>query len=159
FVVLRIRLCFLRWHHSRLLTRRAAKSYAGPRRCVRQQDLLAHEPLNRLSCLPSRFAQLSPVLYSQISEEEGHPMTSKTTYKVTALAARIALLLPPAGVRVLEVKKHLGRRGGGGGPSSGGGGGGGPAPANPIPKAMQQQLMQTVTDDSEPFLNQESEKK
>jgi hypothetical protein len=60
----------------------------------------------------------------------------------------------------IEVKKELVSPGGAGGGGGGGGGASaGPQRANPIPKAAQQQLMQTVSDDSDQFLNQESEKK
>jgi hypothetical protein len=69
------------------------------------------------------------------------------------------LLVSPS-ARAIEVKKEMVPSGGGGG---GGGGGGsasaGPQRANPIPKAAQQALMQTVSDDSDQFLNAESEKK
>ncbi|HUA33331.1 MAG TPA: hypothetical protein VMA09_06985 [Candidatus Binataceae bacterium] len=87
-------------------------------------------------------------------------MASKASRTLTAAAIAVALLSIPMAARALEVKKELGPYGGGGG---GGGSaqpsGGGPQRANPIPKAAQQQLMQTVSDDSDSFLNAESEKK
>jgi len=85
-------------------------------------------------------------------------MASKTNRTLMAMAAFMAMTLIPLSARALEVHKSLGPSGGGGGGSAQPSGGG-PQRANPIPKAAQQQLMQTVSDDSDQFLNQESEKK
>jgi hypothetical protein len=73
-------------------------------------------------------------------------------------ALLLGMLLLPARAGAIEVKKMLPPAGGGGG----GGGGGEPvaAPAsNPISKALQQQLGETVAQESDVFLDQESEKK
>ena len=70
----------------------------------------------------------------------------------------LAGFLLPASVRAIEVKKDLNMGGGGGG-----GGGGqmtqGPAPKNPLSPTQQKALLQQVTDDSDQFVGQESEKK
>jgi hypothetical protein len=70
-----------------------------------------------------------------------------------------ALIVSPS-ARAIEVKKELVSPGSGGG---GGGGGGaasaGPQRANPIPAAMRQQLADTLANESDNYLNQESEKK
>jgi hypothetical protein len=68
----------------------------------------------------------------------------------------LAAFLAPAGAHAIMVKKEI---------NTGGGGGGGPAVAaapserNPLNKAQQQALQQAVAGDSDPFLDQESEKK
>jgi hypothetical protein len=78
-----------------------------------------------------------------------------STQLFSAAAVVIALLLLPMSARAIEVKKMLPTEGGGVG-----GGGGASAPAsNPIPKAMQQQLSDIVSQESDSFLDQESEKK
>jgi hypothetical protein len=80
-----------------------------------------------------------------------------STQLFSATVVMIALLLAPMGAHAIEVKKMLPPEGGGGG---GGGGGAAAAPAsNPIPKAMQQQLSDIVSQESDSFLDQESEKK
>jgi hypothetical protein len=71
-----------------------------------------------------------------------------------------ALIVSP-NARAIEVKKELVSPGGGGG---GGGGGGaaasaGPQRTNPIPAAMRQQLADTLANESDDYLNQESDKK
>ncbi len=79
------------------------------------------------------------------------PSSTQLFFAVLALAG---FLLAPLGAHAIEVKKML--------PTEGGGGGGGQvaAPAsNPIPKAMQQQLSEIVSQESDSFLDQESEKK
>jgi hypothetical protein len=88
-------------------------------------------------------------------------MASKSIRTMTVAAAVAAFLLVPLSARALEVKKELGPMGGGGGGGGGGGAssGGAPSQANPIPAAMRQQLSQTISDESDSYLNQESEKK
>jgi hypothetical protein len=70
-----------------------------------------------------------------------------------------ALIVSPS-ARAIEVKKELVSPGGGGG---GGGGGGaasaGPQRANPIPAAMRQQLADTLANESDQFIDEESTKK
>jgi hypothetical protein len=78
-----------------------------------------------------------------------------STQLFSALLVIGGLLLAPLGAHAIEVKKMLPTEGGGGG-----GGGGAAAPAsNPIPKAAQQQLSEIVSQESDSFLDQESEKK
>jgi hypothetical protein len=84
-------------------------------------------------------------------------MATKSLRTLTVAAAVAAVLLVPLGARALEVKKELGPMGGGGG--GGQASGGAPSQTNPIPAAMRQQLSQTVSDESDNYLNEESEKK
>ncbi|HYB92113.1 MAG TPA: hypothetical protein VEC38_13845 [Candidatus Binataceae bacterium] len=90
-------------------------------------------------------------------------MTAKSTQLVMA-GLVLATLLMPVRARAIEVKKMLpppapGAAAGGGG----GGGGGEAAPAaaksNPIPKAMQAQLNDKVSQEYDQYLDEESEKK
>ncbi len=67
-----------------------------------------------------------------------------------------ALIVSPS-ARAIEVKKELVSPGGGGG--GGGGASAGPQRANPIPAAMRQQLADTLANESDNYLNEESEKK
>ncbi len=79
-----------------------------------------------------------------------------STQLFLAVVALVGFVLTPIGAHAIEVKKMVPTEGGGGG----GGGGGAAAPAsNPIPKAMQQQLSEIVSQESDSFLDQESEKK
>src|SRR5271166_3719430 len=76
-------------------------------------------------------------------------------FAILATALFVGALLVPTRAGAIEVKKHLP---GGGSAPSGGGGGGGAAP-NPMSKAQQQALQDAVANDSEQYLDQESEKK
>jgi hypothetical protein len=84
-------------------------------------------------------------------------MTAKPASTQLMLAALVlGILLLPARAGAIEVRKML--------PPAGGGGGGGGEPvaapaSNPISKALQQQLGETVAQESDSFLDQESEKK
>jgi hypothetical protein len=81
-----------------------------------------------------------------------------STQLFSAVLVTLGLLLAPMSARAIEVKKMLVPEGGGGGGAETGGGA--PAPAsNPIPKAMQAQLGDIVSQESDTFLDQESEKK
>jgi len=85
-------------------------------------------------------------------------MTDSMMRKVVGIlvaAIFVSAVMIPARARAIEVKKMIG-----GGDSGGGGGGGAaPAAANPMSKAQQQALSDAVSNDSESYLGQESEKK
>jgi hypothetical protein len=86
-------------------------------------------------------------------------MTRKSGVFLTSIVSlMLAAFLIPAIAHAIEVKKDLNVGGGGGG-----GGGGqmmqGPAPKNPLSTAQQKTLFDTVANDSDQFLGQESEKK
>ena len=76
--------------------------------------------------------------------------------KVVIAALTLGAILAPAGARAIEVKKEL---------NTGGGGGGaapmapGPSMHNPLTPAQQKALQDAVATDSDPFLDQESDKK
>jgi len=78
---------------------------------------------------------------------------------VAILAATmfVCALMVPSKAGAIEVKKMMG--GGESAPSGGGGGGGAPAAKNPMNKAQQQALSDAVSNDSEQYVDQESEKK
>jgi hypothetical protein len=78
------------------------------------------------------------------------------TLAVAGLVASliVAALLTPTGARAIEVKKSLYTNSGPAGPSASG-----PAKSNPIPKAQQQALNETITSESDSYLSDESEKK
>jgi hypothetical protein len=88
-------------------------------------------------------------------------MTAKpSTYRVIGITLLLAAFLVPASAHAIEVKKSLNMGGGGGGASGGGGPAmQGPAPKNPLSNAQQKALFDTVANDSDQFLAQESEKK
>jgi hypothetical protein len=66
----------------------------------------------------------------------------------------VAAMFVPHGARAIEVKKDLYNKSGPAGPTAAG-----PARENPIPKAQQQALMQTVENESDSYLDDESDKK
>jgi hypothetical protein len=68
----------------------------------------------------------------------------------------LGAFLIPASAHAIMVKKELNVGGGG---SSGGSVAAAPTEKNPLNKAQQQALQQAVANDSDPFLDQESEKK
>ena len=68
----------------------------------------------------------------------------------------LAAFLAPASAHAIMVKKEINTGGGGGGAPSAGAA---PSMHNPLSKAQQQALQQAVASDSDPFLDQESEKK
>jgi hypothetical protein len=74
-----------------------------------------------------------------------------------AMALAIGIVAPRA--NAFEVKKSLYTNPGAAGGGAAGAGGAGPTKPNPISPAMQQQLMQILSDESDSYLNQESEKK
>jgi hypothetical protein len=80
----------------------------------------------------------------------------RQVFAMVAVALFVCALLIPSRAGAIEVKKLM--PGGESAPSGGGGGGGGSAP-NPMSKAQQQALSDAVSNDSEQFVDQESEKK
>ena len=70
------------------------------------------------------------------------------------VAVIVAAILAPTGARAIEVKKSLYSNSGPSGPTAQG-----PAKSNPIPKAQQQALNDTIASESDSFLSDESEKK
>jgi hypothetical protein len=87
-------------------------------------------------------------------------MTDKMMRKVVGIlvaAIFMSALMVPSRAAAIEVKKMIG--GGDSGGGGGGGGGGGSAAPNPMSKAQQQALSDAVSNDSEQFVDQESEKK
>jgi hypothetical protein len=69
----------------------------------------------------------------------------------------VAAVLAPNGARAIEVKKDLYKNGAPAG--TGGAGGAVSSKENPIPKAQQQALADTIANESETYLGDESEKK
>ncbi len=76
-----------------------------------------------------------------------------TTLAVAGLIVA-AVMLAPGRARAIEVKKDLYNNSGPAGPSASG-----PAKENPIPKAMAQQLSDTIASESDTYVSDESEKK
>lgn len=81
-------------------------------------------------------------------------MVAKPSTTLAAAAVIVAALLAPNWARAIEVKKSLYSNSGPTGPSASG-----PAKENPIPKAQQQQLSDTIASESDSYLSEESEKK
>ncbi len=89
-------------------------------------------------------------------------MASKTAAKlmlVIVAGVFLGALIAPNNAGAIEVKKSLYTGAGGGGNGGGQGASGAPARANPLTKAQQQALQDAVGNDSEKFLDEESEKK
>lgn len=78
---------------------------------------------------------------------------ARTTLAVAGLIVA-GFIAAPLRAHAIEVKKDLYNRSGPSGPSAPG-----PAKENPIPKAMAQQLSDTVASESDSYLSDESEKK
>ena len=84
-------------------------------------------------------------------------MVAKPGTTLVVVAVIVAALLAPKGTRAIEVKKSLYSNtgpSGNNGPTAPG-----PAKENPIPKAQQQQLSDTIASESDSYLSEESEKK
>jgi len=81
--------------------------------------------------------------------------TMRKGFAILAAGLFVGALLIPSRAGAIEVKKHLP----GGESAPGGGGGGGGSAPNPMSKAQQQALQDAVANDSEQYLDQESEKK
>lgn len=84
-------------------------------------------------------------------------LAKPSAYRSIAAIVVLAGFLVPAIAGAIEVKKKLDSGGGGGGPS--GPAQSGPAPKNPLSPAQQKALQESVMNDSDQFLSQESEKK
>jgi hypothetical protein len=76
--------------------------------------------------------------------------------RTLTIGLMLAAFLIPASAHAIMVKKELNL---GGGESGGGHASAAPIEKNPLNKAQQQALQQAVANDSDPFLDQESEKK
>jgi hypothetical protein len=76
-----------------------------------------------------------------------------TTLAAAGLIVAVAILAPIR-ARAIEVKKDLYNNSGPGGPSASG-----PAKENPIPKAQAQELSDTIANESDTYVSDESEKK
>lgn len=84
-------------------------------------------------------------------------MAAKPCTTLVAAGLIVAAILAPNGARAIEVKKELyNNPTAPAGPSAAGGSTG---RQNPIPKAQQQALMDTVASESDTYLSDESEKK
>ena len=81
-------------------------------------------------------------------------MAAKARTTLAAAGLMVAAILAPHCASAIEVKKDLYNNSGPAGPSASG-----PAKENPIPKAMAQQLSDTVASESDSYLSDESEKK
>jgi hypothetical protein len=81
-------------------------------------------------------------------------MAAKARTTLAAAGLMVAAILAAHSARAIEVKKDLYNNSGPAGPSASG-----PAKENPIPKAMAQQLSDTVASESDSYLSDESEKK
>jgi hypothetical protein len=84
-------------------------------------------------------------------------MVAKPGTTLVVVAVIVAALLAPKGARAIEVKKSLYSNpgpSGGSGPTAPG-----PAKENPIPKAQQQALLETIASESDTYIGEESEKK
>ncbi|HVA82208.1 MAG TPA: hypothetical protein VNF29_14875 [Candidatus Binataceae bacterium] len=77
--------------------------------------------------------------------------------KVALVALALCTVLAPASARAIEVKKELNTGGGGGGPARPMAAG--PSMHNPLTPAQQKVLQDAVATDSDPFIDQESDKK
>ena len=84
-------------------------------------------------------------------------MVAKPSTTLVVVAVIVAALLAPKEARAIEVKKSLYSNTGPSG--SNGPTAPGPARENPIPKAQQQALFDTISSESDTFLGDESEKK
>jgi len=78
---------------------------------------------------------------------------ARTTLAVAGLIVAGAMIAPKY-ARAIEVKKDLYTNSGSAGPSAPG-----PAKENPIPKALAQELSDTIASESDSFVSDESEKK
>ncbi len=81
-------------------------------------------------------------------------MAPKAGTTLAAVGLMVAAILAPHHARAIEVKKDLYNNSGPAGPSASG-----PAKENPIPKAMAAQLSDTIANESDSYVSDESEKK
>ena len=81
-------------------------------------------------------------------------MAAKACTTLAVAGLIVAALLAPNRASAIEVKKDLYNNSGPAGPSASG-----PAKENPIPKAAAQQLSDTIANESDSYISDESEKK
>ncbi len=81
-------------------------------------------------------------------------MAAKACTTLAVAGLIVAALLAPNRAGAIEVKKDLYNNSGPAGPSASG-----PAKENPIPKAAAQQLSDTIANESDSYISDESEKK
>jgi len=86
-------------------------------------------------------------------------MAAKPCTTLVVAGLIVAAILAPNSARAIEVKKDLYKSGGPAGSSAAGSGVAGPTKGNPIPKAQQQALSDTIANESDSYLGDESEKK
>ncbi len=86
-------------------------------------------------------------------------MAAKPCTALVAAGLIVAAILAPNSARAIEVKKDLYINSGAAGSGAAGPTANGPAKENPIPKAQQQALSDTIASESDSYLGDESEKK
>lgn len=86
-------------------------------------------------------------------------MAAKPCTTLVVAGLIVAAILAPNSARAIEVKKDIFKNGGPAGPNAAGPSAAGGSRSNPIPKAQQQALNDTVANESESYLDDESEKK
>jgi len=86
-------------------------------------------------------------------------MAAKPGTALVAAALMVAAILAPNSARAIEVKKDLYKNGGPAGSNAAGPNAGGTGKSNPIPKALQEALSDTIASESDSYLADESEKK
>ena len=84
--------------------------------------------------------------------------TVKAAVKIAIAGLALCAILAPAGARAIEVKKEM-NTGGGGGGGEGAPRAAGPSMHNPLTTGQQKALQDAVATDSDPFLDEESDKK
>ena len=86
-------------------------------------------------------------------------MAAKPCTTLVVAGLIVAAILAPNSARAIEVKKDLYKNGGPAGSSAAGSSAAGSPKGNPIPKAQQQALSDTIANESDSYLGDESEKK
>ncbi len=86
-------------------------------------------------------------------------MAAKPCTTLVVAGLIVAAILATGSARAIEVKKDLYNNGGAAGSSAAGSGAAGSPKGNPIPKAQQAALNDTIANESESYLDDESEKK
>jgi len=86
-------------------------------------------------------------------------MAAKPCTTLVVAGLIVAAILAPNSARAIEVKKDLYKNGGPAGSSAADSSAAGPTKGNPIPKAQQQALSDTIANESDSYLGDESEKK
>ena len=86
-------------------------------------------------------------------------MAAKPCTTLVVAGLIVAAILAPNSARAIEVKKDIFKNGGPAGPNAAGPSAAGASRSNPIPKAQQQALSDTIASESDTYLSDESEKK